>query len=291
MTIDKEISMQTAEVISPDGVLLHVRESGPRDAPAILFIHGWSQSWQSWMRQMESGLADRFRLVSYDLRGHGMSDWPDDPAAYNRAQPWADDVDAIIRQRELGRPLLVGWSFGGYVACDFIRAYGQDRVAGVNFVGWAVMMGNTEKERALAGEGFETYFADATSTDLPTAIQAMRGFVRACSARDLSPEELETVLAFNIVVPPQVRRAMALRGTIDNSELLTTLTVPVQVTQGAQDRVTRLAAARHIQGCVPHARMRVHEGVGHMPFLEAPDDFNRELGEFAELAHAPAPRR
>jgi pimeloyl-ACP methyl ester carboxylesterase len=281
--------MQTADVFAPDGVLLHVRESGPPEAPAILFIHGWSQSWQSWMRQMESKLAGRYRLVSYDLRGHGMSDCPDDPAAYNRAQPWADDVDAIIRQRELGRPVLVGWSFGGYVACDFIRAYGQQRVAGVNFVGWAVMMGNTEKERALAGEGFETYFADATSTDLPTAIEAMRGFVRACSARELPPDELETVLAFNLVVPPQVRRAMAMRGTIDNSDLLRTLTVPVQVTQGVADRVTRVAAAHHIQECVPHARVRLHEGVGHMPFLEAPDEFNRELAEFLERVHAPVP--
>ncbi|HWV87012.1 MAG TPA: alpha/beta hydrolase [Capillimicrobium sp.] len=291
MSTHKGVRMQTAEVIAPDGVLLHVRESGPPDAPAILFIHGWSQSWQSWMRQMESELADRFRLVAYDLRGHGMSDWPTDPAAYNRAKPWADDVDAIITQRDLGRPVLVGWSFGGYVACDFIRAYGEERVAGVNFVCWAVMMGNTEKERALAGEGFETYFADATSSDLPTAIEAMRGFVRACAARELPAEELETLLAFNIIVPPQVRREMAMRGTSDNSNLLRTLTVPVQVTQGADDRVTRLAAAHHIKNCVPHADVRVYDSVGHMPFLEAPHDFNRELAEFAERAHAATPAR
>ncbi len=117
------VALRTHEVRTHDGLKLHVRESGPRDARPILFIHGWSQSWMIWRHQLESELAEHFHLVAYDLRGHGMSDRPEDPSAYSNPQHWADDVDSVITELELERPLLVGWSYGGFVVCDYIRAY------------------------------------------------------------------------------------------------------------------------------------------------------------------------
>ncbi len=56
------------------GLQLHVREWGKADGPPILFIDGWSQNHLCWQKRYESALADEFRLVAYDLRGHGMSD-------------------------------------------------------------------------------------------------------------------------------------------------------------------------------------------------------------------------
>src|SRR6476660_9373081 len=56
------------------GLRLHVREWGKADGPPILFIHGWSQNHLCWDKQYESPLRDEFRLVAYDLRGHGMSE-------------------------------------------------------------------------------------------------------------------------------------------------------------------------------------------------------------------------
>jgi non-heme chloroperoxidase len=276
--------MKISDVISSDGVRLHVREWGPDDAPTILFIHGWSQSYLSWRHQFESPLSEAFRIVAFDLRGHGMSDCPQEASRYTSAQLWADDVAAIIEQRDLDHPVLVGWSFGGYVTCDYVRAYGQRDIGGINFVDWAVMIGNTDKERALAGPGFEDYFDGATADDLPTNIAAMRGFLRACVAREPSQDDLETMLCFNIIVPPLVRRALTMRGTLDNSPLLSTLDVPVLVTQGLADRVTRPSAADHIQASCPSARVSRYEDVGHSPFMEDPERFNRELAAFVKGA-------
>lgn len=277
-------STRVREVTSSDGVRLHVREAGPDSAPPILFIHGWSQSWLSWRRQLDSPLSERFRLVAFDLRGHGMSDRPQDEAAYTQAQRWADDVASLIDQLSLQQPLLVGWSFGGYVTCDYIRAYGQSAIGALNLVSWAVMIGDTPKERALTGPGFNDHFDGATSEDLPTSIAAIRAFVDECHERPIAPEDREILLCFNIVVPPFVRRAVATRGTLDNSELLSTLTVPVLVTQGDADTITKRAAAAHIVRCCPTARESIYAGVGHMPFLEDAGRFNRELGEFAALS-------
>jgi pimeloyl-ACP methyl ester carboxylesterase len=94
------------------GLRLHVREWGPVDGPAILLIHGWSQNHLCWARQYESALAGEFRLVAYDLRGHGMSEAPLEPEHYTDERLWADDVAAIIDTLALDRPLLVGWSYG-----------------------------------------------------------------------------------------------------------------------------------------------------------------------------------
>ena len=78
------------------GLRLHVREWGNADGPPILFIHGWSQNHLCWAKQYESALADEFRLVAYDLRGHGMSEAPLEPEHYTDGKLWADDVAAII---------------------------------------------------------------------------------------------------------------------------------------------------------------------------------------------------
>jgi pimeloyl-ACP methyl ester carboxylesterase len=130
------------------GLRLHVREWGKADGPRILFIHGWSQNHLCWVKQYESALADEFRLVAYDLRGHGMSEAPLEPEHYTDATLWADDVAAIVGQLELDRPVLVGWSYGSYVICDYVRLHGQDRIAAINFVEGAVKLGESSFRHA-----------------------------------------------------------------------------------------------------------------------------------------------
>src|SRR5215471_9572860 len=96
-------------VMGGNGVRLHVAESGdPRGRP-ILFIHGFSQSWLAWRRQLSSDLANDYRLIAMDLRGHGQSDKPRDAMAI--VPKWADDVAAVIRDLHLEQPVLCGWSY------------------------------------------------------------------------------------------------------------------------------------------------------------------------------------
>ncbi len=70
-----------------------------------------------------------------DNRGHGMSERPVQPEHYVDAQLWADDVAAVIEQVDLERPVLVAWSYGGFIVSDYVRAYGTAEIAGVNLVG------------------------------------------------------------------------------------------------------------------------------------------------------------
>src|SRR5207342_6306 len=88
--------MKTHTVRGGGGLRLHVREWGKVDGPPILFVHGWSQNHLCWVKQYESSLADEFRLVAFDLRGHGMSEAPLEPEHYTDGKLWADDLAAII---------------------------------------------------------------------------------------------------------------------------------------------------------------------------------------------------
>ena len=259
------------------GLRLHVREWGKADGPPILFIHGWSQNHLCWARQYESALAEEFRLVAFDLRGHGMSEAPIEPGHYTDCTLWADDVAAIIDELRLDRPVLVGWSYGSFVICDYVRAHGQDRIAAINFVEGAVKLGETAFG-TLIGPGFLDHFVDATADDLPTNIRAMRSFVRTCLVKPVPDDDLESAVCWNIVVPATIRANLASR-TIDDDDVLRALEVPLLVTHGRADSVVLPAMAEHVLATCPTAEASWYDGVGHVPHLEEPERFNRELAE------------
>ena len=267
--------MKAHTVRGGGGLLLHVREWGNADGPPIVFIHGLSQSHLCWDKQFESALADEFRLVAYDLRGHGMSEAPLEPEHYTEATLWADDIAAILDQLHADRAVLVGWSYGAFVICDYVRSYGQDRVAAIDFVGGATRLGEAAFG-TLLGPGFLDHFADATSEDLPTNIRAMRGLVRAFPATPLPAADFEMLLGASMTVPARVRANLAARE-VDCDDVLRALEVPLLVTHGREDTVVLPAMAEHVLATCETAEASWYDGVAHVPHLEKPERFNREL--------------
>ena len=279
--------MKVHAVRGGGGLQLHVREWGRPDGPPILFIHGWSQNHLCWAKQYESVLADEFRLVAYDLRGHGMSEAPLEPEHYTDGKLWADDVAAIMDELGLDPPVLVGWSYGAFVICDYIRAYGQERVAAINLVEGAVRLGEAAFG-TLIGPSFLDHFVGATAGDLPTNIGAMRSFVRACFVKPVSNDELETAVCWNVVVPASIRANLAARE-IDCDDVVRSLEVPLLVTQGRADSVVLPAMAEHVLATCPTSEASWFEGVGHVPHLEDAERFNRELAELTRCAAGISP--
>jgi non-heme chloroperoxidase len=281
-----EQTMRVHTVEGGGGLRLHVREWGRPDGQPIVLVHGWSQNHLCWTKQVESTLADEFRLVAYDLRGHGMSETPLEPEHYTDGRLWADDVAAILGALRLERPVLVGWSYGAFVICDYVRQHGQDGIAAIQFVEGAVKLGETAFG-TLIGPGFLEHFAGATADDLPTNIQALRSFVHTCLVKPLPADELETAVAWNVAVPARIRAALAARA-IDDDDVLRALRVPLLVTQGRADTVVLPAMAEHVLATCPTAEASWYDGVGHAPHLEEPARFNRELAALARRARASA---
>jgi len=275
------VPIATHEVLGGGGVKLHARERGnPQGAP-LLFIHGWSQSDLCWLNQVRGGLAGAFRIVTFDLRGHGLSEMPAGPEHYADGQLWADDVAAVIDQTGLEQPTLVAWSYGGYIVADYLRAYGDARIGGINLVGAAVMLKPPTFDHV--GPGFLENAPDMCVPDLITNIAATRRFLRACTSRPLEDDEMATALAWNMAVPPAVRGALLSRE-LDGSAILASITVPVLVTHGQDDAIILPSMAEHTLSVCPAATASWHHDVGHMPFWEASDRFDRELADLARTA-------
>jgi non-heme chloroperoxidase len=276
--------MKTHTVSGGGGLQLHVREWGNENGPPILFIHGLSQNHLCWARQYESALAGEFRLVAHDLRGHGMSEAPLEPEHYADGALWADDLAAIIEELRLDRPVLVGWSYGAFVICDYIRVHGQERIAAIDFTGGAVKLGPAAFG-TLIGPGFLDHFADLTADDLPSNIRGTRGLVGAFAATPLPPDDFETLLCSGMAVPAQIRANLGARE-IDCDEVLKVVEVPLLVTQGREDTVVLPAMAEHILATCSTAEVSWYDGTGHTAFLEDPERFNRELAALTRRARA-----
>jgi non-heme chloroperoxidase len=260
-------------VKSADGVALAVQEWGNPSGPEILFIHGFSQSHLSWSRQVKSDLSKAFRMVTFDLRGHGNSDKPLVVEAYRESRRWADDIDTIIKRVGLRRPVLVGWSYGGRVMNDYLTHYGDRGIAALNYVAAT----STTKPGAL-GPGYR-FLPAMSSADLSTNIKATQKFLASCFQIQPSAEDMATALAYNMMVPPKVRSFLGGRRA-NYDDVLSRIKVPVLVTQGREDRVVLPAMSEHTLSVVKHAKGVFYDNVGHSPFYEVPDRFNADLTVF-----------
>lgn len=271
--------MQMHRIAGGGGLMLHVREWGAPEAPSILFIHGWSQHHLCWSKQFDGPLADDFRIVAMDIRGHGQSEAPLDSENYTNGALWADDVRNVIEALELAKPILVGWSYAGFIISDYIRRYGDDAISGVNFVEAAVGIGEQWFGTHI-GPGFLQHAPLACSDDQTVALQAIRDFVHAVIAKPIAPEDMEIAVGWSMLVHPTVRANLLAREE-DFLPDLATMTKPVLVTYGTADTVVLPAMANTIRDHVANCRMSAYAGVGHAPFIEEPARFNAELKEFA----------
>lgn len=271
------------------GVRLRCRVEGPDNGgPAIVLIHGWSQSLDAWDRLYEGELVRRFRLVAYDLRGHGRSDAPRGAEHYGPGRLWAADLAAVI-ERCCGpeQPVvLAAWSYGGFIVSDHLRHNGAERLAGIAFIGASVNLDEHQVPDHLAPE-FLPLAERASSTDPAEAEAAIREFVALCPALPLEPAVHEAVVATNLATRPDVRAALGNR-TVHSDDLLAALDVPVLVIQGAADPIVLPATAPSIAAACPTAEVISYDGVGHLPMLEAPDRLTADLARLTASVALPA---
>jgi pimeloyl-ACP methyl ester carboxylesterase len=268
--------MKSHRIVGSGRVQLHAVETGtPRGRP-ILFLHGASQCWLQWSRQLESPLARTHRLVALDLRGHGLSDKP--PDAYGDSRGWADDLDAVIRTLELEQPVVCGWSYGPLVFLDFIRHHGEERIGGLHFVGAVTKLGSAAAMSVLSPE-FLAVAAQFLSPDEETCVRGLRSLLQLCFAREPPPDEMRKMLEYNVSVPTYVRQGLFSRG-LDNDDVLARLRKPVLVTHGARDAIVNPAVVEQHRAAMPHARVEVLPGAGHAVFWDEATAFNESLAAF-----------
>jgi non-heme chloroperoxidase len=276
-----------------DGVAVHFVESGNPAGPPILFVHGISQSWQSWEKQLnDPWMLERFRMVALDLRGHGASQgaWGAfDTVCYNDGTPggtarlWANDIAAVISACRLSDLTLVGWSYGGAVVLDYLSVNeGMGAAARVVLVATTPVLQPPGTPEVGADRIFTPEAVAALMRTTPGSADVeygLRTFIEACLADDTgrSPatgSEVTAITEFNLLVEPSVRLSVMTRA-FDYRGFLATLP------RSAQEQITvvtpmgdRILQSVHTRTLWPTGGGVVHLPIdreGHLFFSRSPD--------------------
>lgn len=273
--LGRDLSYRPLTAITPDGLAIRIQDHDRGGSGReVLFIHGYCQSSLAWLKQVTGPLAERHRLVTYDLRGHGASDKPKDADYYREPGRWAAEVGAVIAVAKLDRPVIVCWSYGGRVALDYLRETG-----GAGIGGLVMVAATCTHDPAAAGDAAPLLRGMAEAEDLVRNIAATRGMLAACTARPLPDDEFALMLAYNLLATPNVRQAMIGR-TADYDAVLAGLPCPLLTIHGAADRINRPAMSEHALGVARDARGIIYPGVGHLPFWEEAARFDADLDAF-----------
>jgi non-heme chloroperoxidase len=270
-----------SDVRAPDGTRLAVYEWGKPEGPEVLLVHGFAQCHLCFEPQIRA-LAGYCRVVAFDFRGHGASEQPADPAAYQGHRVWADDLATVMAAKGLKRPVLVGWSMGGRVIRQYLINYGDGEIAGVNFVASQVI-----EEPRFRGPGAPKALPDQLT--LEEEIDYAIAFLDACFGKKPSEAAFRRALGYNVRVPAGVRRAIAGWSTAAplTIDALRKVRVPVLVSHGRQDTVVLPAAAERTADTIAHARLSWFDDCGHSLFVEDAPRFNDELIGFVEASQRP----
>ncbi|AII09106.1 alpha/beta hydrolase [Rhodococcus opacus] len=254
--------------------------TGAPDARALVLLHGWAQSSKCWGPAVLDELAARYSVIAVDLRGHGYSGAPH--TGYDDSANWAGDVDAVLTAEGVtSGAVLLGWSYGGLVICDYLASHGTAAVDGVVLVGAITSIGRGEAGGKV-GAAMRAAIPGAMSEEPRDAIRALGAFGNALTG---PPEgkgaQSQALFGASLATPPRVRAALFNRSA-SHDDLLRALDVPVLVLHGTEDSVVDVSAGRHAAELIPQARASFWGGCDHGPFVEDPERFVKEVGEFVD---------
>ncbi|CAL9283355.1 AB hydrolase superfamily protein YdjP [Streptomyces sp. enrichment culture] len=272
------------ELTTSDGVRLVYRDTGG-DGPALVMLHGWGQT-QEMFRHQLAGLAPGRRVVTLDLRGHGVSDAPHHGYRIARL---AADVANLVDHLELDRFDALGWSMGASVWWSFIDQYGTGRLrrfvvvdqpAAVAAVPWM-----TIEEQQASGAIFDvaTLLTLGAALAGPDGEQARYDFVRGMFSGEPDPEILSFVAEEIKATPAHAAVPLLFDHCAqDWRDVLPRIDVPTLVL-GCDGSHVHPRSQQFIARQIPDAQLYVFPSTvanSHFPFLENPEAFNSAVDAF-----------
>jgi pimeloyl-ACP methyl ester carboxylesterase len=249
--------------VNRDGAQIYYEERG--SGPAVMLTHGFGASARMWEGQ--GPLADRYHLITWDLRGHDRSDSPDDPAMYSH-QATVADMAAVLDACGAPRAVIGGLSLGGYLSLAFNLIH-PERVA-------ALMLFDT-------GPGYRNDEGRAQWNELTERM------ARAFEKRGLaaaSPSE-EVAAARHRSAQGLAHAARGILAQRDGRvvESLPQIQVPTLVLAGAKDKMF-LPSTDYMAAKIPGAEKVIIEDAGHAANIHQPQAFNAAVRSFLDRVTA-----
>lgn len=248
---------RTVGTLGVRGTDLHYTAQGAPDGLPLILLHGYSDSWRSYLPLMDL-LPEHLRVIAISIRGHGDSAKPAD--GYDIAT-LADDVVGALDAIGIGQAVVVGHSMGSLVARKIAAKHGA-RVSRLVLIGaFASIKRNTAAD-ALWHHAV-VHLSDPVDPAFVTAFQ------KSSVALPLPADFLEAVVAESLKVPARVWQAM-LRALLSENEshLLRDIAAPTLIIWGDKDGFAGRAEQQILVNGIPDARLVIHAGIGHAPHWE-----------------------
>jgi pimeloyl-ACP methyl ester carboxylesterase len=235
-----------------DGVKIHYEVHG--SGPTLLLTHGYSSTSTMWNGQIDA-LSKHHKLVLWDMRGHGQSDYPEDPAAYSEALT-ISDMAALLDEVGAANAIVGGLSLGGYMSLAFYRSH-RERVRALLIIDTGPGFKKDDARDAWNKRAHDT--GDRFEREGLAVLQSLSRERSSVSHRDASG------LA-------RAARGMLTQRDASVMESLPTIRVPALVIVGADD-TPFLAASEYMVAKIPGAKKVIIPAAGHAVNIDQPQAF------------------
>lgn len=262
-------SFKTGMLSVGDGITLSYAAQGDPRAPAIVLLHGYSDSWPSYQPLM-AALPAGHRVIALSMRGHGESSKPVSGYAIS---VFAGDVIAAMYELGIGEATIVGHSMGSLIAARVAMMYPEYVTRLVLIGAFATLKGNSAVEAFSRDEV-------AHLTD-PVDPAFARSFQMASLAGPVDAAFIDGAIAESLRLPAGVWQSV-LRSLLDDdhSDRLREVRAQTLVIWGDRDVFCDRTEQERLARDIPDARLVVHEGVGHAPHWENPVRVAADITDF-----------
>lgn len=247
------------------------------EGPAVLLIHGNSSCKEIFGRQLVSELALGYRMIAFDLPGHGASSDAPDPALTYSIHGFADAAMALLDNLDVKRAVVVGWSLGGHAALEMMERWPGTVAAWITGTppAGAADMG----EAFLPSEHMALTFKDSFTAD-EAAIYAQETVGEGV---DLHPWMVEACRRADGRFRSLMMQSVVEGRDLDGRKVAETSHLPLAVVSGGAEPFVNNAFLKSVNYYnLWHSKVHVLEGLGHMPFWQAPERVNPLLGRFLD---------
>lgn len=261
-----------ATKIQVNGAKLNVVELGDSHAKPIVVIHGFPLNHEMWTPQFEF-LKQDFRVVAYDVRGHGESDVGD---GQYTMELFAEDLLGLLDSLKIEKAVLCGLSMGGYIALRAVEK-SMERVEGLVLCDTKAEADSNEAKlkraatiRSIKVQGIKPFIesqiqallAPQTVTHNPATVERVRGMIHHNSPLGICGALL------------------AMAGRTDTLTVLPKLKIPTLILVGEDDILTPPEVSKSMHAKIPHSTMHIIQRAGHLSNLENTEDFNSHIRDF-----------
>lgn len=255
-----------------NGLTVHLRDEGPRDAPVIVLLHGSNADLHTW-GPWTSRLTGQYRVVRFDQIGHGLTG--PDPRGTYRPEDYVETVERVAGKLGLGRFVVAGNSMGGAIAARYALAH-PERLAGLVLIDAG---GAPPAAKRQGGGNIGFTLARTPGVNL---------LVESITPRSLIERSLKQTIVDDALVTPAMvdrywellrypgnRAATAIRfgrpRVPFTAAELAAIKIPTLILWGEEDPLTTVDGARFFNQAIAGSTLKTYPGIGHIPMEEAPD--------------------